>query len=153
MRPIARHIVAGAVTAMVVSVLPGVAAELSWRIEELLGQSGGVSFYVRGWRSGQTTITNIGHVINPLSPGPLILLCVLLLCSLVGERMVAKYQWLRWAYPAGPAVAVGTIVAIGTAVVLPPDLPSQVPVVVGVSGCIAVALLASVHWHLLRLLA
>ena len=153
MRPIARHALAGAVTALVGSVLPGVAAELSWRIEELLGRSGGVSFYVRGWRSGQTTVTNMTQVINPLSPGLLILLLLLLLGSAVGERMASTHQWLRWAYPALPATAVGTLLGIGTALALPADLPSSVPLVVGLAGCVSVGLLASVHWHLLRLLA
>ena len=80
MRSIARHIVAWAATAAVVAVLPGIAAELSWRLEGLLGQPGGVSFYVRGWRSSETTVTNISNVINPFSPGPL-MLCTVLRCT------------------------------------------------------------------------
>jgi hypothetical protein len=138
---------------LVVAVLPGIAAELSWRIEDLLGQSGGVSFYVRGWRSGETTVTNTSHVINPFSPGPLILLSVLLVCSLVGERTAAKHRWLRWAYPAIPAIVVATILAAATAVVLPPDLPRSVPLVLGLSACVSIGLLASVHWGVLRWLA
>jgi hypothetical protein len=153
MRPIARHSAAWAAAAILIAVLPGIAAELSWRIEDLLGQSGGMSFYVRGWRSGETAVTKISHLINPFSPGALMLLFVLLVCSLVGERMVAKHQWLRLAYPAMPAIAVATILAAATAVVLPPDLPRSVPLVVGLSACVSIGLLASVHWGVLRWLA
>jgi hypothetical protein len=153
MRAIGRHTVAGAVTAVLVAILPGIAAELSWRIEDLLGQSGGVSFYVRGWRPGETTVSNVGDVINPFSPGALTLLLVLVVCSLVGERVAAKHQWLRWAYPAVPAIVVATVLAAGIAVVIPPDLPRTVPLVVWVSACVSIGLLASVHWCLLRRLA
>jgi len=153
MHSIARHTAAAAATAVVVAVLPGIAAELSWRIEDLLGQSGGVSFYVRGWRSSETTVTNLGDLINPFSPGPLILLFVLLVCSLVGEQVAAKRQWLRWAYPAVPAIVVATVVAVGIAVVLPPDLPRTVPLVVWGSAFVSIGALAILHWCLLRMLA
>jgi hypothetical protein len=153
MRPIVRHTVAWAATAAVVAVLPGIAADLAWRLDAVREQSGGVSFYVWGWRSSETTASGIGDLINPFSPGPLVLLLMLLVCCLIGERVADKHRWLRWAYPGLLGIAVATISVVATAVVLPADLPRSVPLVVGVSTCAGIGLLACVYWGVLRGLA
>jgi hypothetical protein len=102
MRLVARHAVAWGVTAATIAFLPGVTAELSWRLGELLGWTGGVSFYGRSWRSSGVNVSRIGDVISPFGCGPLGLLLVLLMSSLLAEHAAVRYRWLRWVYPGDP---------------------------------------------------
>jgi hypothetical protein len=149
---VGRHAAAWVASAAAVSVLPGLVAELSWQLSDWMGQPGGLSYYVRGWRSSELQTVGPSGLMNPLSPGPLLLLATTCIAGILGERGLRKHPWLRWALPAIPAAGLGCIVTAGVALALPPDFSRSVPIVAGVGTCVGVGIVATVYWGVLRVL-
>jgi hypothetical protein len=150
---VGRHAAAWVASAAALAVMPAVAAALSWRMSDWTGETGGLSFYVRGWRSSEAQAVGPSNLINPFSPGPLILLAVISLAAVVGEWGCRRFPWLRWAFPVLPAVGFGVLAMVGVTLALPSDLPRSVPVIVGIAACVSIGLIATIYWGVVQVFA
>ena len=134
MRALVRHGLGWVTAGVTLPVLPHVAGAVSSSLSHLLLESDGSHFY---------------HVsLRAEWPGFIVLLGVVSLICGLGDLARGKHQWLRWAVPVMPAMALG---AWMTFVMRDGEFPVGGPIVMGTTLAVLVLLLVGAYWMVLLL--